>query len=145
MAGVEETYTHNNTRLLPPVFVVRVSHFRIGNTNRHLARQARGKHKRESGAGQRREFVLFSSAGATCIVLAGIYEHRTAVQGALWNINSFDQWGVGASLVAASPPAVLPHSSQIQMRARLAVPPIPVYLPSIVKGSVSTTTHAASD
>jgi hypothetical protein len=121
MAGVEETYTHNNTRLLLPVFVVRVSHFRIGKTNRHLARQARGKHKSENGAGKRRDFVLFSSVGT--VVLAGIYEHRTAVQGALWNINSFDQWGVGASLVAASPPAVLPHSSQIQMRARLAVPP----------------------
>ena len=26
--------------------------------------------------------------------LLGIYEHRTAVQGAVWNINSFDQWGV---------------------------------------------------
>ena len=23
-----------------------------------------------------------------------IYEHKAFVQGALWNINSFDQWGV---------------------------------------------------
>ena len=26
--------------------------------------------------------------------LIAIYEHKTFVQGALWNINSFDQWGV---------------------------------------------------
>ena len=26
--------------------------------------------------------------------LLAVYEHRTAVQGACWGINSFDQWGV---------------------------------------------------
>ena len=26
--------------------------------------------------------------------MIAIYEHKTFVQGALWNINSFDQWGV---------------------------------------------------
>jgi glucose-6-phosphate isomerase len=26
--------------------------------------------------------------------LLAIYEHRTAVQGFIWGINSFDQWGV---------------------------------------------------
>lgn len=29
-----------------------------------------------------------------CGQLLAIYEHRTAVQGFLWDINSFDQWGV---------------------------------------------------
>ena len=23
-----------------------------------------------------------------------LYEHKTFVQGAIWNVNSFDQWGV---------------------------------------------------
>ena len=27
-------------------------------------------------------------------MLIAIYEHKTFVQGAIWNINSFDQWGV---------------------------------------------------
>jgi len=27
-------------------------------------------------------------------VLLSLYEHRTAVQGWVWGINSFDQWGV---------------------------------------------------
>ncbi|MGL4613987.1 MAG: glucose-6-phosphate isomerase, partial [Shewanella sp.] len=26
--------------------------------------------------------------------LIALYEHRTFVQGAIWDINSFDQWGV---------------------------------------------------
>lgn len=26
--------------------------------------------------------------------LLAIYEHRTAVQGFIWGLNSFDQWGV---------------------------------------------------
>jgi glucose-6-phosphate isomerase len=30
----------------------------------------------------------------TCGQLLAIYEHRTAVQGFIWDINSFDQWGV---------------------------------------------------
>ncbi len=31
---------------------------------------------------------------ATLGALIALYEHKTFVQGALWNINSFDQWGV---------------------------------------------------
>ena len=30
----------------------------------------------------------------TCGQLLSIYEHRTVVEGFLWDINSFDQWGV---------------------------------------------------
>ena len=26
--------------------------------------------------------------------LMALYEHKTFVQGAIWNVNSFDQWGV---------------------------------------------------
>eukprot|EP00915_Cephaloidophora_sp_WS-2016_P006519 GHVH01008801.1.p1 GENE.GHVH01008801.1~~GHVH01008801.1.p1 ORF type:complete len:553 (+),score=76.62 GHVH01008801.1:168-1826(+) len=33
--------------------------------------------------------------------LLSIYEHRTAVQGFLWNLNSFDQWGVQLGKVLA--------------------------------------------
>ena len=30
----------------------------------------------------------------TCGQLLALYEHRVAVQGFIWGINSFDQWGV---------------------------------------------------
>jgi glucose-6-phosphate isomerase len=39
-----------------------------------------------------------SSLGA----LIALHEHRVLVQGALWNINSFDQWGVELGKVLAS-------------------------------------------
>jgi glucose-6-phosphate isomerase len=34
--------------------------------------------------------------------LLALYEHRTAVQGFIWGINSFDQWGVELGKVLAS-------------------------------------------
>ena len=41
-------------------------------------------------------------------MLLALYEHRTFVEGALWGINSFDQWGVelGKQLAASLLPAV---------------------------------------
>jgi glucose-6-phosphate isomerase len=37
----------------------------------------------------------------TCGQLLALYEHRTAVQGFIWNINSFDQMGVELGKVLA--------------------------------------------
>merc|ERR1712066_224005 len=34
--------------------------------------------------------------------LLALYEHRTAVQGWIWDINSFDQWGVQLGKVLAT-------------------------------------------
>lgn len=34
--------------------------------------------------------------------LLAIYEHRTAVQGFIWGLNSFDQWGVELGKVLAN-------------------------------------------
>lgn len=34
--------------------------------------------------------------------LLALYEHKTFVQGVLWNINSFDQWGVERGKALAS-------------------------------------------
>ena len=33
--------------------------------------------------------------------LLSLYEHQVAVQGFVWNINSFDQWGVELGKVGA--------------------------------------------
>lgn len=38
----------------------------------------------------------------TCGQLLSIFEHRTAVQGFIWDINSFDQWGVELGKVLAT-------------------------------------------
>jgi glucose-6-phosphate isomerase len=37
----------------------------------------------------------------TCGQLLALYEHRTAVEGFIWGINSFDQWGVELGKVLA--------------------------------------------
>jgi glucose-6-phosphate isomerase len=38
-----------------------------------------------------------------------LYEHKASVQGSIWNINSFDQWGVelGKELAERLLPAIL--------------------------------------
>ncbi|CAN0404000.1 unnamed protein product, partial [Scytosiphon promiscuus] len=39
--------------------------------------------------------LLFPKLDAfSCGQLLAVYEHRTAVQGFVWGLNSFDQWGV---------------------------------------------------
>ena len=38
--------------------------------------------------------------------LIALYEHKVAVQGAIWGINSFDQWGVELGKVLAG--SILP-------------------------------------
>jgi glucose-6-phosphate isomerase len=47
--------------------------------------------------------LLFPSLSAkSCGQLLALYEHRVAVQGFVWGINSFDQWGVELGKVLAS-------------------------------------------
>jgi glucose-6-phosphate isomerase len=36
-----------------------------------------------------------------CGELLALYEHRTSVEGFLWNVNSYDQWGVELGKVLA--------------------------------------------
>ncbi|MFW5825425.1 MAG: glucose-6-phosphate isomerase, partial [Marinobacter sp.] len=38
--------------------------------------------------------VFDSATPETLGALVALYEHRTFVQGVIWNLNSFDQWGV---------------------------------------------------
>merc|ERR1712039_662888 len=46
--------------------------------------------------------LLFPTCDATTLgKLLALYEHRTAVQGWVWGINSFDQWGVELGKVLA--------------------------------------------
>jgi len=53
--------------------------------------------------GNRPSNVLMAEAltARTCGQILALYEHRTAVQGFVWGINSFDQWGVELGKVLA--------------------------------------------
>jgi glucose-6-phosphate isomerase len=47
--------------------------------------------------------MLFPELNAfSCGQLLALYEHRVAVQGFVWGVNSFDQWGVELGKVLAS-------------------------------------------
>ena len=42
------------------------------------------------------------SCSYSCGQLLALYEHRVAVQGFVWGLNSFDQWGVELGKVLAN-------------------------------------------
>jgi glucose-6-phosphate isomerase len=53
---------------------------------------------------------------------AALAEHKVAVQGAIWNINSFDQWGVelGKSLARRLLPTVQGKAGTVGLDASTA-------------------------
>jgi len=60
-----------------------------------------GGHKNFPGNRPSTFFVLEKLDPATLGALIALYEHRVFVSGALWGINSFDQWGVELGKVLA--------------------------------------------
>ncbi|GAA5190847.1 glucose-6-phosphate isomerase [Ferrimonas gelatinilytica] len=65
--------------------------------DRNLAPQALeqlARHKVMPGNRPSNTLLMDKLTPATLGALIALYEHRTFVQGAIWQINSFDQWGV---------------------------------------------------
>jgi len=58
-------------------------------------------HKVFPGNRQSSSLLLPRLNAYTCGQLLALYEHRTAVQGFVWNVPSFDQWGVELGKVLA--------------------------------------------
>lgn len=58
-------------------------------------------HKTFNGNRPSNTLLLESLTPATLGALIALYEHKTFVQGAIWGINSFDQWGVELGKVLA--------------------------------------------
>ena len=52
--------------------------------------------------------------------LLALYEHRTAVQGAIWGVNSFDQWGVELGKVLAKQVRTQLQASRGKKKAEVA-------------------------
>jgi len=52
--------------------------------------------------------------------LLALYEHRTAVQGAIWGVNSFDQWGVELGKVLAKQVRTQLQASRSKKKAEVA-------------------------
>ena len=60
----------------------------------HVPANADEQHKRVQGNHPSTTVVLNSLGAEQIGCLLAIYEHKVFCQGVLWNINSFDQWGV---------------------------------------------------
>jgi glucose-6-phosphate isomerase len=61
----------------------------LGNTSAHLA-----AHKMFSGNRPTSTLIFHKLTPRTLGSLIALYEHKIFVQGIIWGINSFDQWGV---------------------------------------------------
>lgn len=59
------------------------------------------RHKTFDGNRPSNTLLLDTLTPATLGALVALYEHKTFVQGAIWGINSFDQWGVELGKVLA--------------------------------------------
>jgi len=58
--------------------------------------------------------ILFKKLDAfTCGQLLSLYEHRIAVEGFLYNVNSFDQWGVELGKVLAKDVRKVFHTTKV--------------------------------
>lgn len=73
-------------------------------------------HKTFEGNRPTNTLLAKSLTPATLGALVALYEHKVFVQGAIWNVNSFDQWGVqlGKELAAR----ILPELEAEKMPAR---------------------------
>ena len=60
------------------------------------------RHREMPGNRPHNLLLLDELTPATLGALLACYEHRTFVQGVIWNINSFDQWGVEMGKVLAA-------------------------------------------
>ena len=58
-------------------------------------------HKTFPGNRPSNTILMDQLAPSTLGALIALYEHKTFVQGVLWNVNSFDQWGVELGKVLA--------------------------------------------
>ena len=65
------------------------------------ARLAGAAPRRSRATGRRTRSSLERLTPATLGKLVALYEHSVFTQGAIWNINSFDQWGVELGKVLA--------------------------------------------
>lgn len=77
-------------------------------------------HKTFTGNRPSLSIMVPSCTAYTVGQLLAIYEHRVAVEGFIWGINSFDQWGVELGKVLAS--KVRTSMNQARIKGRVILP-----------------------
>jgi glucose-6-phosphate isomerase len=66
----------------------------VASANPELSKEVIAKHRSFSGNRPSTTLLLEELSPASLGALIALYEHRVFTSGALWGINSFDQWGV---------------------------------------------------
>jgi glucose-6-phosphate isomerase len=129
---------HQGTPFVPADFIVPVRG--AGNTESHallvanalaqgsalMLGTAPGEPEHAACPGNRpSNTLLLARVSPTALgQLIALYEHKVFVQGVLWNINSFDQWGVelgkkiASSLAESKSPPVDPSTAALLARVR---------------------------
>ena len=81
---------------------------------------ARSPHQRYPGSRPSSLLMFERLDAATLGKLVALYEHKVYVQGVIWDVNSFDQWGVqlGKRLASELAPAVARRSGSRSCRSR---------------------------
>ncbi len=82
----------------------------------NIERDALMPQKRFHGNQPSNTFLIESITPFNLGMLLAAYEHKVFVQGVIWGINSFDQWGVeyGKVLAAAIEPELSQHNTHLQ-------------------------------
>ena len=128
---------HQGTRFVPVEFVVLADYdgdsgshdLLVANAIAQAAALMTGApdgqpHRRSPGNRPSTTIVLRKLTPESLGQLLALYEHRTFVNGVLWNINSFDQWGVelgkgiARRLAEGHPGELDPSSAALLRRAR---------------------------
>lgn len=104
--GVGEEPVSNHDELMSNFFA-QPDALAMGKTEAQLAKEgvpeALRPHKTFPGNRPSLSLLFLGSlTPRACGQLLALYEHRVAVQGFVWNINSFDQWGVELGKVLAA-------------------------------------------
>ena len=87
--------------------------------------RARSPHQRYPGKRPSSLLLFERLDAATLGKLVALYEHKVFVQGVIWDVNSFDQWGVQLGKRLASeliPPSPAQRQSAIQPPSRARSP-----------------------
>ena len=75
---------------------------RAGGARRRAWRRSRSPHRTFEGNRPTNTILADRLTPATLGALVALYEHKVFVQGTIWRINSFDQWGVELGKVLAN-------------------------------------------
>jgi glucose-6-phosphate isomerase len=100
-SGIDESLVQEQHMKLMANMFAQASALAFGSPGATNNEHALGEHRVFPGNRPSTTIVMDSLTPRTLGQLVALYEHKTFVQGCLWGVNSFDQWGVELGKVLA--------------------------------------------